>query len=293
MSAVVNNDNLSALIAALLCWQFVALLKGGNVPSNARALGLGMLLGRVSCPRRACWCSARRWGCVCRSGAPARLADARLAPRQHPHLWLATLASGWYFVRNVPVFGDPLAWSLVLGANAVRTEALDAGAWLAALAQVFRSYWLDWNGIALPAPSWHCWRYSWRSPWRVECWRWRARDEALAVEHMASRACRHPVADRASAARRRVVDALDADSARHGAGAAYPALATINLCLVLGLHTVHRALPAVFTLALLVLALAAPVVLSRPSCARATHCNLAVRGAADQCDLQDKLRLIG
>jgi hypothetical protein len=57
--------------------------------------------------------------------------------------------SGWWFVRNQILYGDPLGWQLVLAANALREAPLTLAdiQWL--IWGVYRSFWLRWIGIEL------------------------------------------------------------------------------------------------------------------------------------------------
>lgn len=60
------------------------------------------------------------------------------------------LVAGWWFIRNLILYGDPLGWGLVLQANALRTAPLSWKdlVWLAR--GLYRSWWLAWIGISLP-----------------------------------------------------------------------------------------------------------------------------------------------
>ncbi len=59
-------------------------------------------------------------------------------------------AAGWWFVRNIVLYGDPLGWQLVLRANALRTAPLGWGDLLWLARGLYRSWWLAWIGISLP-----------------------------------------------------------------------------------------------------------------------------------------------
>jgi len=62
---------------------------------------------------------------------------------------MAALLSGWYYIRNLVVFGDLLGLSFVQATNPLRTGplTLDVLAWL--FRGLSRSFWLGWIGIAL------------------------------------------------------------------------------------------------------------------------------------------------
>jgi hypothetical protein len=57
------------------------------------------------------------------------------------------LVSGWYFVRNWILYGDPMGWSFLLEINVRREGPLtpEVVVWL--FKGVFRSFWLGWIGI--------------------------------------------------------------------------------------------------------------------------------------------------
>jgi hypothetical protein len=60
--------------------------------------------------------------------------------------------SGWWFIRNQILYGDPLGWQLVLAANALREAPLTSAdiQWL--IWGLYRSFWLRWIGIELELP---------------------------------------------------------------------------------------------------------------------------------------------
>jgi hypothetical protein len=160
MSAVANNDNAATAFSALILWQTAALLRetesrriwkrslllglllGLGVLSKANLIvlvfiaGLAILITEV---RRAGW--PRGLQPTLRSGLGAMGAMA--------------IVSGWYFVRNWKLYGDPLGWASVLQGNALREGPLNLGvlAWL--FKGVFQSFWLRWIGIEFePAIYW-------------------------------------------------------------------------------------------------------------------------------------------
>jgi hypothetical protein len=154
LSAVANNDNAAVTFSALVLWQSAALLHEEECSQLwKRGIVLGLLLGLgllskasliallpvvglavvVAVFRCQAWSTGKR----------LRLATVLLLLT----FGLAALLSGWYFVRNIALFGDPLGWSFLLKINALREGPLTPGvlAWLAR--GVFRSFWLGWIGI--------------------------------------------------------------------------------------------------------------------------------------------------
>ncbi len=147
MTAVVSNDNAATALSALVLWRVAALLRRNSLRASHLAL-LGLLLGL---------------GLLSKSNAIALVPVVGLAIlivwwRQiRPikslvvscliALGLAVIVSGWYYVRNMIVFGDPLGFSFVLATNPLRQNAvtLDVLLWL--FRGLSRSFWLGWVGI--------------------------------------------------------------------------------------------------------------------------------------------------
>ena len=174
MAALVSNDNLAAMLAALLCWRIALLLRPGAASAAANAPG-----ARPAAPRRAAGIdshvldtrSALLLGLLLGLALLAKtsmlafiptlglallLAKARLGWTRRAWLRVnalvfgcALLLSGWYFARNFLLYGDWLAWPLVLAANEVRVLPLTVRDWLHVAGQAYRSFWLEWIGIAL------------------------------------------------------------------------------------------------------------------------------------------------
>ena len=162
MSAVANNDNAALTFSALILWQVVALLHDtGSQPIWRRCALLGLLLGLGLLSK------ANLIGLVPVVGLAVLVASYRsqfagdgereagrwawvlpAAGRLLLAFGLVAVLSGWYFVRNWLLHGDPMGWSFLLEINARREGplSLDVLAWL--FKGVFRSFWLGWIGIA-------------------------------------------------------------------------------------------------------------------------------------------------
>jgi hypothetical protein len=157
ITSVANNDNLASALSAV-----VLLLAG-----------LGFTR-KVKRPERFAFCLGLLWGLGVLSkvsllalGLPLALLALKLAlDSDRKAVWklalyfflLASgmlLAAGWWFTRNLTIYGDPLGWKLVLQTNALRTSPLTWRdlVWLAK--GLYRSWWLSWIGISLP--SWLYW----------------------------------------------------------------------------------------------------------------------------------------
>ncbi len=150
MTAVLSNDNAAAAMSALVLWQVAVLLRHNTLRPWRLAL-LGLLLGL---------------GLLSKSNLMALVPIVTLAILivwwKHPShemkkllsawlltLGLAGLVSGWYYARNLVVFGDPLGLSFVLTTNPLREGplTLDVLTWL--FRGLSRSFWLGWIGIEL------------------------------------------------------------------------------------------------------------------------------------------------
>ncbi len=162
MSAVANNDNAALTFSALILWQVVALLHDTeSQPIWRRSALLGLLLGLGLMSK------ANLIGLVPVVGLAVLVASYRshsagngereagrwawvlpAAGRLLLAFGLVAVLSGWYFVRNWLLHGDPMGWSFLLEINARREGLLnlDVLAWL--FKGLFRSFWLGWIGIA-------------------------------------------------------------------------------------------------------------------------------------------------
>jgi hypothetical protein len=155
MSAVVNNDNAATALSALLLWQVALLLHHPDrVQNRRRSALLGLLLGLALLSK------ASLLALVPVVGLAVLLSGLWEQRSGHaPDLWptgynlvlaagITVLLSGWYFIRNWLLWGDPLGWTFTLQVSDLREGPLtwDVLAWL--FKGIFRSFWLGWIGIA-------------------------------------------------------------------------------------------------------------------------------------------------
>jgi hypothetical protein len=150
----VNNDSLAAATAT---WVGVAALQISNIEyriSKRYAVGMGILLGL---------------GLLAKLGGLALIPLVGLAFlirgfRQRSHLksdiWhlifetgivfgVAFLISGWWFARNIALYGDPLGWSVWLSDIGIRTPTPAVWQLVPELPALFRTYWADLPGFPL------------------------------------------------------------------------------------------------------------------------------------------------
>ena len=155
MSAVVNNDNAATAFSALLLWRAAAVLRDAEHSQTWKHSALlGLLLGLSLLSKANLVALLPIVGlAILLSSANSKTSGVeRWAFRTAGSLLLVfgltALISGWYFVRNWVLHGDPLGWAFVLQVNDLREGPLtpDVLAWL--FKGAFRSFWLGWIGIA-------------------------------------------------------------------------------------------------------------------------------------------------
>ncbi len=147
----VNNDSLAAATAT---WVGVAALQISNFRfqiSKRYAIGAGILLGLgllsklgglILVPLIA-FAVLLRW-----------LSQRSLLKFEIWYLtfgiWgMAALISGWWFVRNIALYGDPLGWSVWLSDIGVRTPTPAVWQLAPEFPALFRTYWADLPGFPL------------------------------------------------------------------------------------------------------------------------------------------------
>ena len=156
ISAAASNDNMVNACAALVIWQLVALV---IAPPTARtrvrrfAL-LGVLLGVAAISKLSAlgligvaglvilgiaW-HARSWRVII---------DAAL--------WVAlpiALLAGWWFVRNIMLYADLLAWQMWEANILLRVVPADVQTIINESGSLFQSYWGLFGWLNLPYPAW-------------------------------------------------------------------------------------------------------------------------------------------
>jgi Dolichyl-phosphate-mannose-protein mannosyltransferase len=148
-SATVNNDVAAAATSTFVLWCCVRWARRGGSRGLAIALGLGLgaaLLAKTGGPlllvpvgivllvdrtRRPSW--------------PSWLGRVALVAS------LAAVVAGWWFARNQVLYGDPLGWSAMLGANSqmIRSTPIGVQEAASALWRARGTYWgtFGWTNI--------------------------------------------------------------------------------------------------------------------------------------------------
>jgi len=209
---------------------------------------------------------------------------------------VACLVSGWWFVRNILLYGDPLGWSVWLSDIGVRTPTPALWQLVPELPALFRTYWADLPGY--PLNSLVYWALALvtllsvtgivrsllsglgrsTSPLKFDNWDlifvslWLVIVFAGVLRYMQT----------TPAAQGRLL---------------FPALAPIGVLMVWGLSVLLRArwawLPSIVVAGLFALALAAPFMLVRPAFAKPIVAQLPADVRPVQAQFGDRIELLG
>ena len=154
ISGVINPDTMVTMWSTITLWQMVRLLKD-PLPWK-RWMLLGLLIGLAVLSKS----SSFTLGLM---AAGVLLIVAR-RQRSWSLLWKGALAvggafavvSGWWFVRNQLLYGDPLGWQIFLKTYAMQLrESPLTWAEVGRFIQTqFRSYWAVFGWMTVQAPSW-------------------------------------------------------------------------------------------------------------------------------------------
>ena len=149
--ASVNNDS---LMAATAVWTGVAALQISNFKSQISkgyAIGTGIILGLgllsklsglVLLPLIGLAFLIRWLG-----QRPVKQGIGHLIFQAVVVLGVAALVSGWWYARNVALYGDPLGWSVWLSDIGVRTPTPALWQLTPEFPALFRTYWADFGGL--------------------------------------------------------------------------------------------------------------------------------------------------
>ena len=188
ISGLITNDALLTTLSAAILWLIVrdgrqaAATRSGTqarMPGERwRAAALGLLLGLALLTKQSALIlapiallgamerkmeesdttrSAARQGVTYRAG-PLSPCHSVTVPS-----WLivpgtAALVSGWWYARNVHLYGDPFGLAAFRAEFATqRFEVGNLAAWSAALGQLYASFWGRFGWMNVPAPAWAIW----------------------------------------------------------------------------------------------------------------------------------------
>ena len=173
ISGAVNNDNLAMLLASAGLFLLIAIIRSADtepvslwdVNQNRRWLIFGVIAGLAALTKQgALALLPLGWGTMFVSEwqsrhRPGQLRDLFLIFLRSllRYLWVllpALLIAGWWYARNVRLYGDLLGWSAFFEVLGVRSQP-------ASLAQLWDerwgfllSYWGLFGGVNVPMPEW-------------------------------------------------------------------------------------------------------------------------------------------
>lgn len=164
ITALVTNDALLAALGAALLWWCLA--PPGDPAARdwwggpgRWALVAGLLFGLALLTKQ----SALLFGPLL-LWAGWRVAGGSLGSAVSVTLtWGATslLVAGWWFLRNLWLYGDPFGLAVFTAEFATQPFAWgDPAAWASALGQLFASFWARFGWMSLAPPAWVLWPYA-------------------------------------------------------------------------------------------------------------------------------------
>lgn len=154
ITALVSNDALLAALGAACLWWSLR-----PAPPAAWALGAGLLFGLALLTKQSALLLAPLllWG-----GWRAAGGDWRRCAGVTLGWGLAALATaGWWYWRNLTLYGDPFGLEAFTAEFATQPFAWgDPAAWAGALGQLFASFWARFGWMSLRPPGWALWPYA-------------------------------------------------------------------------------------------------------------------------------------
>ena len=161
IGAAASNDNLIAAAASVLIWRLAEWLRFGDHPHGPQdrplAVRQGWWLGA--------WLGIALGAKLSGLGLVAvillalawvawRRGDGRLVIDMGWRIAIpVVLVSGWWYVRNLFMYGDPLAWNIWEANIVLRTTPLTLAEFNRELPDMFRSFWGVFGWTTLPYPE--------------------------------------------------------------------------------------------------------------------------------------------
>ncbi|MDP2937602.1 MAG: DUF2142 domain-containing protein, partial [Dehalococcoidia bacterium] len=160
VAASVSNDNLVATLSALALllilrgWRRGFSLAGAVIlgavlaaASLAKLSGLALLpLAMAGFGLRAC-----RGGFETRPYRPLAFCLAAFA--------IVVVGAGWWFIRNLALYGDITALRLFIAASGAQAHSIDTNYFLGEMGQVWLSFWAFFGWMNVPAGEYYYWFY--------------------------------------------------------------------------------------------------------------------------------------
>ncbi len=154
ISASVSNDNAVNAAAALVLWQLTEMMVEGGRPQRSRLLKLGAALGLALLSKLS---GLGLVGVSTISVLWLAWRNRNLRPIFDATLWTAVpaiLLSGWWYLRNWRLYGDPLAWEMWEANILLRVIPAGPSQILSELGGLERSFWGLFGWLNLPYPAW-------------------------------------------------------------------------------------------------------------------------------------------
>lgn len=190
VSSSVNNDAMAAFIGSVSLLAMVRIARGERYDAEPQllrqSLGLGLLVGlgvltKLSLlaliPLASLIMLIRGWQTYAGARRRRQVAAAMLYPSL---VVLAAVAvSGWWFVRNWRVYGDPTALNAFIAIQGRRAHAPTLGNWIGEFGTFRWTYWGLFGGVNVMAPRPIYWFFDFLSlagllgfgTWVVRQWR--------------------------------------------------------------------------------------------------------------------------
>lgn len=172
-SGLLTNDALLTLLCALLLWLMASQPGAQGGGGYRRALAVGVALGLALITKQSALLLLPIAGLWCLLDGRTRNQEPRAMggdpiTRLLPAAWRAGIVfgsagaiAGWWYLRNLELYGDPLALG-VFQAEFV-TQAFEASkpdAWAGALATLYESFWARFGWMNIVPPPWVSWLYA-------------------------------------------------------------------------------------------------------------------------------------
>lgn len=149
----INNDVLINAMSAVTLWLFAQLWRKG--PSTLRLLALGIALGLAALSKLsglALWVLA--FGVLVALGRKQRMHRWNLLRALALVYGQAGLLAGWWFLRNLRLYGDPTGLNAMLAVFGRRSGPITAAGLLVEARGFLWSFWAVWGWFNILADPW-------------------------------------------------------------------------------------------------------------------------------------------
>ncbi len=161
IGAAASNDNLIAAAATVLIWRLAEWMRFGDDPHRPQdrplavrqGWSLGVWLG-IALGAKLSGLGLTGVVLLALAWIAWRRGDGRFVIDAGWRMAVpVALVSGWWYIRNLAMYGDPLAWNIWEANIDLRREALTVAGLTRELPAMFRSFWGVFGGLTLPYPE--------------------------------------------------------------------------------------------------------------------------------------------